>query len=96
MRGLSGLGWLPVACIDDGAHSSQVVQLYHELAAGFESMITEDLINSPPDRAAGAPPHETSAAAPAESVQRSDTISPTQPDGPASETRPDPPDAHLR
>ena len=75
-----------------------MVQLYSELAAGFESMITDDLINSPPDRmVAGALAQQANAANaanPAESAQRSDTVSPPQqPNGPrSSRIPPDPPE----
>ena len=80
---------------------AQVVQLYAELAAGFESMITEDLINSPPERAAADAPsrqaEEAAAAAPAESAQRSDTVSAPQRDGSGSQEPPDPtPEAPLQ
>ncbi len=71
-----------------------MVQLYAELAAGFESMITEDLINSPPDRAAAAghPMQQAGAANhPAEPAQRSDTVSPAEANGPGSGIPPDPP-----
>ena len=48
---------------DSPGQCTQVVQLYSELAAGFESMITDDLINSPPDRmVAGALAQQANAA----------------------------------
>lgn len=75
-----------------------MVQLYSELAAGFESMITEDLINSPPERAAAGGPVQQGGTAnhPAESAQRSDTVSPPQPDGPGSRIPADPPEGPAR
>ena len=92
---------MPCRCtcwVDDSRCFAQVVQLYAELAAGFESMITEDLINSPPDRAAAGGPVQQARGAdrPSKSAQRSDTASPPQPDGPESRIVPDPPEGPAR